>query len=111
MLVELKGNWFAPTEVVVRDKIQQISGRHYKRGVHEIMDELKTHLPSSAKIVSIKPDEEVVEMVDDITSFDTERAAGDAFVEMAEEAEKTLKEKRQENMARARAAKAAKKKE
>lgn len=106
MLVEFKFPWFGPTKVVVKDKIQHVSGKRYKRGVHEVPDELRDLLPKTAKVLNEKPKEVKKEIEStDIKDYDQERKDADHFAKVAEKAEKeykTLKEQRQERMAHAR---------
>jgi len=106
MLVKFLSTWFAPSETVVVDKIRKVSGQRFRKGVHEVPDELKGFLPSTAKVVKEKeePVKETVESTD-LKDYDGERKAADEFVakaEKAEEAAKSLKEQRQERMAKAR---------
>lgn len=106
MLVKFLSTWFAPSETVVVDKIRKVSGQRFRKGVHEVPDELKGFLPSTAKVVKEKeePVKETVESTD-LKDYDGERKAMDEFVakaEKAEEAAKSLKEQRQERMAKAR---------
>jgi hypothetical protein len=104
MLVEFKTPWFAPSENIVKDKIQHISGRRYKAGVHEIDDDMKDFLPNSAKILKEAPDKEVIVESTDIKDFDQSRSDGDRFTVMAEEAEAQEKKNKVARMAHARAA-------
>lgn len=108
MLVELHDPWFAPSEPRQRDKIQVISGIKYKKGIHEIPDELRDVLPSSAKILNEMPEEIVEKESDDLKDYDQERKAADALqavIEVGDKAALSLKERRQGQMAKARAAK------
>ena len=109
MLVLFKTPWFGPTAIVIKDKIQHISGRRYKKGVQEVDDALKDALPKSAKIVSKMPEELPAEAPADLEVFDTLRADGDRFVKMAEDAEKADLKNKQARMAKARASKGARK--
>ncbi len=102
MLVEFKHAWFSPTDEITKDKIQKISGTLYKKGVHEIPENLRERLPKSAKILEKKPEVVVEKESNDLKDYDTERSAADHFVKIAEEAEKTLTERRREIMAKAR---------
>lgn len=112
MLVDFKTAWFGPTAVVIKDKIQHISGRRYKKGVQEVDDRLKEFLPKSAKILKETPIvKEVVESTD-LKDYDQSRADGDRLATAAEEADEQYaanKQARQDRMAHARAAKGAKK--
>lgn len=112
MLVKLERNWFSPTNVIIKDKIQSISGRRWKAGVvHEMPDELKDHLPKGAEILDKIPEPEPEpEQTASLKDFDIGRASGELATEKVEEAEaRILKKKRQDQMAKARAAKGAKK--
>ena len=53
MLVKFKHAWFAPTEKIIRDKMNTLSGRLYPVGIHSIPDDMKKFLPKSAQIVKI----------------------------------------------------------
>ena len=110
MLVDLQAPWFGPTAVVVKDKIQHISGKRYKRGINEVPDELKDALPKGAKILEKAPKKKPVEEQSHaLSEFDMERSASDAVNEVVEEANKTSLEIKQDRMAHARAAKKDKK--
>ncbi len=112
MLVRLKNPWFSPTNPVQRDKIQSVSGHRYKKGVHEMPDSLRAILPKGAEILNEMPEEVVEVPSDDLKDYDEIRKGDDKLIEKLEEAEieaNKLKKVRQENMARARAAKLAKK--
>jgi len=113
MLVKLKNTWFAPTDVVQKDKIQSVSGRRYKPGVHEVPDNLKPYLPPSAEIVKDIPEEKIEPVETDIKAYDTDRDDAAREVKTLDDAEeqrlKTLNIQR-DRMAHARAAKDAKKK-
>lgn len=106
MLVELKYDWFAPTESNERDVIFKTSGQRYKRGVHEMPDELRESLPKTAIILNRIPDPIAEpEPSTNPADYDQERKDADHVIKVAEEAEQALKEQRQANMAKARAAK------
>jgi hypothetical protein len=115
MLVKLEANWFGP------------DGNRYRKNqtgdrLTYIPDEIVHQLPSTARIV--KPGGEMVQVKDlnavTLRDFDDTRAAADAEGKMALKAEAhrieqqeqgaaELKRKRQEQAARMRAAKEAKK--
>tara|TARA_Y100000310_G_C20164436_1_gene570711 strand:- start:162 stop:527 length:366 start_codon:yes stop_codon:yes gene_type:complete len=115
MLIKFKAPWFGPTQVVMKDKIQMISGRHYGKGIHDVDESLKDYLPSTVVFLDEGHDEieeETPKVVETLRDFDTERAASDAFGKLAEEADKQQDDnlkKKQDRMAHARAAKGAKK--
>ena len=106
MLVKLNAIWFAPTnkEIYARGTNFTVSGQRYRKGITEIPDHLKNYLPKDAEILDKLPEEKVVEL-SGLKELDLDRAASDSVMEVAEQAEKTLKERRQEQMAKARAAK------
>lgn len=104
MLVELKQAWFAPTAAVMKDKIQSISGRRYKKGVHEMPDSLFPALPSDAVVLEGMPEVEETETVS-LKDFDMERASVEKEVEVNNTVHDNLKKARE-----AKAAKAAKNK-
>tara|TARA_Y100000310_G_scaffold341006_1_gene438734 strand:- start:401 stop:736 length:336 start_codon:yes stop_codon:yes gene_type:complete len=105
MLVDFKASWFAPTAIVIKDKIQHISGRRFKRGVQEVPDELKDILPTTAKIVKDIPAEKI-QPEPSLQDYDMARVDADRENETREEAQKEAKRAR---MAHARKAKGAKK--
>jgi hypothetical protein len=109
MLVDFKVPWFAPTDIVIKDKIQSISGMRFKRGIQEVPDKLKPFLPDTAKIVKKVGDkfEDVTEEVT-LKDLDIDRANADASVEAADLAEKNATQIRRDRMAKVRAAKKAK---
>ena len=115
MLVKFKDPWFGPTQVVMKDKIQMISGQHFGRGIHDVDESVKDYLPSTAVLLDEGHDEIVEEkpkVEETLRDFDTDRAASDAFGKMAEEADKQQDDnlkKKQDRMAHARKAKGAKK--
>ena len=91
MLVELKVSWFAPTDTVMKDSIQHISGRRFGKGVHEMDEGLRNVLPKSAKILKGPPKEEAPLPVLNLKDFDLERTASDKLIEVAEEADEQVK--------------------
>jgi len=115
MLVKFKNAWFGPTEIVVKDAIQHISGRYYKKGVNDVDKSLKGHLPTDTILLDkghgeIK--EEEPKKAETLRDFDMERSASDAFGKMAKEADTQYEEnlkKKQDRMAHARSSKGAKK--
>jgi len=111
MLVELKTPWFAPSPNVVKDKIQHISGRRYKVGVHEMDDSLKPQLPSDAVILDKAPkkEEKKEEQSTDLKDYDQLRSASDQVSKMAEDGEAEALKAKQARMAKARATKGARK--
>ena len=104
MIVKFVATWFAPSDVVQRDKIQKISGRRFRAGVHDVPDELKEFLPKSATILKDVPEEPDQEgVVETLRDFDDVRKAQDEFQEKVEKAEEDAKKVKQERMANARA--------
>jgi len=110
MLVELKTPWFAPSPNVVKDKIQHISGRRYKVGVHEMDPALKEFLPTDAVILKGAPKKVVEEkQSDDLKDYDALRSASDQVSKMAEDGEAEALKAKQTRAAKMRAAKGARK--
>jgi hypothetical protein len=111
MLVKLDHPWFAPSDVVQKDKIQTVSGRRYREGVQEIPDNLKAYLPKSAEILKDIPEEKIEPVETDLKAYDTDRDDADREAKVLDAAEKerlkALNVKR-DVMANARAAKEAK---
>jgi len=106
MLVKFLHMWFAPTISIQRDKIQSISGKRYKKGIHEISDDFEHDLPSTAEILSKRPDVVVEPVLDNLQDYDEVRKGDDllrARLAEGEEAAEILANKRRENMAKARA--------
>jgi hypothetical protein len=112
MKVRFVQTWFAPSDAIKIDAIRSFSGQRYKKGIHDVPDALKKYLPKSAVIITDA--EAAVEtspepVVDQsLRDFDVLRADGDAITKAGEQAEQSLKEIRQDRMAKARAAKAEK---
>ena len=109
MIVELFSNWFAPSDEVMKNKLQSISGRRFKKGVHEIEDVLKDYLPKDAKILKDIPPEKLQPEGPSLRELDFERTSGDLVIQQLEEAEAAALKVKQDRMAKARAAKGAKK--
>ena len=102
MLVNFQAPWFAPSEGKVKDKIRVMSGRFFRKGIHEVDEELRAVLPKTAKIIEAIPVVEEEKKAETLKDFDQLRKDADAYVEKEAEAEKTLLEQRQERMAKAR---------
>ena len=113
MLVDFKFPWFGPSEVVQKDKIQTISGKRYKRGVQEVDDSLKDILPKSVEILKHPPKKEMPKKEESLKDHDGERIDSDIVIKKAEDAEAEAKaaalKVKQDRMAKARAAKGARK--
>ncbi len=107
MLVKFSFPWFSPTELIVKNKLQSTSGRYYKKGIHDIPDEMKEYLPASVEIIKDRPKPEPIE-VETLRDFDTARKDADLVVEKLETAEETLKKQQRARMAHARTVKDAK---
>ena len=107
MKVRLKTKWFAPTAVVVRDELTHLSGRRFPKGVVDIPEEFRKHLPKSAIILDKSVKEEMAKSSEPETlaEVDLDRQAADALNRATEEGDKSLKEIRQMRMAKAREAK------
>lgn len=50
--VELKNTWFAPTTVWKKSRLQQMSGRRFKKGIYTWPNSVIPYLPKSAKIIT-----------------------------------------------------------
>ncbi len=50
--VELKNTWFAPTTVWKKSRLQQMSGRRFKKGIYTWPVSVVKWLPSSAEIIT-----------------------------------------------------------
>lgn len=98
MQVKFKRTWFAPSEAVKPDEMRTISGQRFQKGIHEVPDEMKEHLPSDAIIIL---DDEQAAAVDapemTLQDYDEARASSDALI-AAEKLAKT----RTDNLAKAR---------
>ncbi len=111
MLVEFKVPWFAPSMNIIKDKIQHISGRRFKKGVHEVDDSLRDVLPTNATVLKEPPKKEIVVESDTLMDYDQLRSADSKMNEMISEADKQNdenKKRKQAQMALARTAKGAK---
>ena len=97
MLVQLRYAWFAPSdkEGYAKGLNLTVSGRRYKKGIHETPEFLKDFLPADAEILNEKEAKKALEeKVDeniDIEALDLARAASDQLIEIEEKAEKTRK--------------------
>jgi hypothetical protein len=88
MLVKLKNSWFASTPRVTLNPVFSTVGRRYKAGVHEMPEEYRDILPSTAVVLDEPPVEEVKPEPVSLKDFDDVRAAGNAVDEVVEKAEK-----------------------
>lgn len=103
MLVKLKNNWFSPSEKeeYAKGLNLSVSGRRYKKGVHEIPEHLRDFLPPDSeimdgayvsyitegeKVLKKKKEEEV-----DVEALDLARLDSDRHAALLEEADATLK--------------------
>lgn len=113
MLVDFKSPWFGPTAIIIKDKIQSISGRRYKRGVQEVDDALEGVLPPDAIILNVAPKkEENIKKLDSLRDYDVDRTADDRVNQQLEDADKQAevnKKVKQDRMAKARQAPGARK--
>jgi len=109
MLVDFRFAWFGPSEVIQKDKIQSISGRRYKPGVQEVDDSLRDILPKGAKIIKDVPQKEMPKEAPSLRDFDGDRIDGDILTKQVEDAEDAALKVKQDRMAKARAAKGARK--
>ena len=92
MLVKLKNSWFAPSEKVEYAKglNLSVSGRRYKKGVHEMPEHLRDFLPPSAEIMDKAPEKKKETEVD-VEALDLARLDSDRHAALLEEADATLK--------------------
>ena len=90
MLVKLKNNWFSPSEKeeYAKGLNLSVSGRRYKKGVHEMPEHLRDFLPPDAEIMDKMPEKTKVEELD--TEFlDLARLDSDRHQKLLEEADAT----------------------
>jgi len=90
MLIRLKNNWFAPSEKeeYAKGLNLSVSGRRYKKGVHEMPEHLRDFLPSNAEIMDKMP-EKKKETEMDVEALDLARLDSDRHAALLEEADKT----------------------
>ncbi len=103
MKVRLKDLWFGPSEVANEGKLNQVTGRRYRPGVHFFPPEMKALLPKSAVI--LEDDTPVPEPVkgepgSTLRDFDEARAAADRQDKVEQEAEQERLRLRAEQMKR-----------
>lgn len=116
MLVTFKRTWFAPMQVGPANDRRSISGGRFRRGTQEVPDELRPYLPKDAKVIGEVT--EASEPDQTMQDFDLERQAADVEVEASNRAvqqaldrEEEQRQRRIENLKKAREAKAKKKAE
>ena len=92
MLVKLKNGWFAPSEKeeYAKGLNLSVSGRRYKKGVHEMPEHLRDFLPPDAEIMNEMP-EKKKEIEVDVEALDLARLDSDRHAALLEEADATLK--------------------
>lgn len=96
MRVLLKNTWFAPTAIRNLGPLRSTSGRRYRKGEHEMPEELRGFLPPHAEILSDTKHPVVYEEespdtfseFNEMRSLDIERAASDDEARIREEADK-----------------------
>ncbi len=91
MLIRLKNSWFAPSEKeeYAKGLNLSVSGRRYKKGMHEMPDSLEDFLPLDAEIMD-KAEEKKKETEVDVEALDLARLDSDRHAALLEEADKTL---------------------
>ena len=116
MKVKLRRSWFYPIDAKPLNDKRDISGGRFRKGTHEMPEELREFLPKDAEVLDDAP--VVVEPVAEATDYvelDVDRAAVEdeaAANEKAEEARvAAIQAKRVAALQKARAAKAKKVKE
>lgn len=103
MKVLLKHMWFGPSEVANEGKLNQVTGRRFRPGVHFFPPEVKPLLPKTA--VVLEDDTPVPEPVkaepgSTLRDFDEARSAADLLAEKENEAEQERLRLRAEQMKR-----------
>lgn len=90
MLVKLKNSWFAPSEKeeYAKGLNLSVSGRRYKKGVHEMPEHLRDFLPPDSEIMDKMPDK-MKEKDVDVEALDLARLDSDRHAALLEEANKT----------------------
>ena len=90
MLVKLKNNWFAPSEKedYAKGLNLYVSGRRYKKGIHEMPDSLKDFLPLDSEIMDKMP-EKKKEVEVNVEALDLARLDSDRHQKLLEEADAT----------------------
>jgi len=90
MLVKLKNNWFAPSEKegYAKGLNLSVSGRRYKKGIHEMPDSLKDFLPPDSEILDKMPEKKVAKELD-AELLDLARLDSDRHQQLLEEADAT----------------------
>ena len=90
MLVKLKNSWFAPSEKeeYAKGLNLSVSGRRYKKGIHEMPDGLEDFLPPDAEIMDKAPEKKKETEVD-VEALDLARLDSDRHADLLEEVDKT----------------------
>ena len=91
MLVKLKNNWFSPSEKVEYAKglNLSVSGRRYKKGVHEMPEYLRESLPPDSEVLDKAPEKKKEKDVD-VEALDLARLDSDRHAALLEESDKTF---------------------
>lgn len=90
MRVRFKNTWFAPGQVRVLNPIFTTSGKRHDKGVHDIDEEYRGSLPSSAEILDddfVAPVAEKVAEVQ-LTDYDLDRQNNDVLAAVIEDSSK-----------------------
>lgn len=95
MKVKFINAWFARTDVYKVDAARVVSGKLYRKGhTYELPDEMLEYLPKSAVVLDEngkkKKVEKKIEKEPSLKDFDNERAASDAVIAVAAEADKRV---------------------
>lgn len=114
--VLFRNPWFAPSRPRHLNEIQSVSGQRFRKGVCEVPDSLVPFLPTSAKVLDKdEPAEAAPEVEKSLKDFDIGRASAENENDIRNAADATaeaIAEKRRlarlANLAKGRAAKAAK---
>lgn len=122
MKVTLRRTWFYPVDAKPLNDKRAISGGRYRKGTHDMPEELRPYLPKDAIVLDDKPtvvakEAEITRgspsVMADLGIIDIERVSADAEADLLAEAEATRKAaiqaKRVAALAKAREAKKAKK--
>ena len=90
MLVKLKNSWFAPSEKeeYAKGLNLSVSGRRYKKGVHEMPEHLREALPPDSEVLDEMPEKKKEEEVD-VEALDLARLDSDRHAALLEEVDKT----------------------
>jgi len=93
MLVKLTNDWFAPSIKVEYAKglNLSVSGKRFKKGTHEMSDDLFEYLPPGSEVLEKAPEPEPEAVEVDMRELDLGRQDADRHEKLVEEADKTQK--------------------